>query len=100
MSDDIQPVYGETLPNFEVGQMVWSTVFDMPMRVETRAYAAGRWAYCLVDPVDPDGEVYTAGLSSQVKQDRISEWHRESEVCERNPAEVEAEFQKEFWGEG
>ncbi len=47
-----------------------------------------------------NGEVYTAGLSSQVKQDRISEWHRESEVCERNPAEVEAEFQKEFWGEG
>jgi len=84
----IQPHYGDTAARFEVGMRVWSTVFGLYMRVEDRAYAAGRWAYCLVDPVDPHGEVYTAGLSDQLRQDRLSEWHRDTEVYAEAPAEA------------
>lgn len=97
MDTSIKPEYGDTVARFEVGERVWSAVFEMQMQVEARAYAAGRWAYCLVDSVDPDGEIFTAGLSDQPRQDRLSEWHRDTEVWKRDPAEAEAEFLKTFW---
>ena len=82
---NIQPNYGDTVARFDVGQCVWSAVFEMVMIVEVRVYAAGVWAYCLVDPVDPEAEVYTAGLSWQVRQDRLSGWHRDTEVFASAP---------------
>lgn len=98
MTTSIKPEYGDTVARFEVGQRVWSAVFSMYMQVEARAYAAGVWAYCLVDPVDSDGEVFTSGLSDQLRQQRLSEWHRDTEVWDRNPDEAEREFLREFWG--
>lgn len=93
----IKPEYGETAARFEIGQRVYSAVFDIYMVVEAHAHAAGRWAYCLVDPIDQDGQVFTAGLSDQLRQDRLSEWHRDNEVWTCDPAQSEAEFLKEFW---
>lgn len=87
MNETIVPSYGETAARFDVGDRVWSAVFGICMLVEARAYAAGCWAYCLVDPIDPEGEVYTAGLSSQLRQDRNSDWHRDHEVWAKNPDE-------------
>ncbi len=85
MNGNIVPNYGETAARFEVGARVWSHLYDMHMHVEARAYVAGVWVYCLVDPVDPDGPVYTTGLTEQLQQDRLSEWHRDAEVSEHEP---------------
>ena len=81
----ITPHYGETCARFEVGQLVWSTVHRIPMRVEGLASACGQWAYMLVDPIDPSGEVYEAGLSPRLRQDRLSSWHRDAEVLRQAP---------------